>query len=41
MFNSKAVKIYYMTTIKMQGLFNDFLLIHTHQDLLHAPHPLF
>ena len=39
MFNSKAIKIYSIVITIHTKLLNEFVLIHTHQDLL--PHALF
>ena len=41
LFKSKALLLCYNFTIHIQIKFSEFLLIHTHQDLLHMPHSLF
>ena len=38
MLNLKAIKIGFVIIININ---NEFLLIHTYQDLLYMPHPLF
>ena len=39
MLNFKAINIGFVIIINIKN--NDFLLIHTYQDLLYMPHPLF